>query len=103
VLDEVKRALDRPYFARRVNAADRAAYIALLRREAIVMRARAKIGRVATHPEDDAVLGAALDGDARYLVTGDRALRDLGAFRGIAIVSPGDFIEIAGSEIGAEI
>jgi len=100
VLGEVERALARPYFARRISASDRAEYVALIRKEAVVVTPRTKIRGVATHPEDDAVLGAALDGGARYLITGDRALRDLGAFRGIEIVSPRDFLELAGLELG---
>lgn len=102
VLDEVERALERPYFAKRVSAADRRAYVALLRREALVVTVRTKIRGVATHPEDDAVLAAALDGGAGFLITGDRALRNLGTFRGITIVSPRDFLVIAGPELGVD-
>ena len=99
VLDEVERALARPYFAKRITAADRGAYVDLLRRETLVVTPRTTIRGIATHPEDDAVLAAALDGDARYLITGDRALRDLATFRGIEIVNPRDFLEIAGPEL----
>lgn len=102
VFAEVERALARPYFAKKTTAADRAAYMALLRREAFLVTPRTKVEGVASHPEDDAVLAGALDGDARYLVSGDRALRALGAFRGIQIVSPRDFLEIAGAELGID-
>lgn len=94
VLDEVERALARPFFARRVAPADRADYIALLRSELLVVAPRTKVRGVATHPEDDLVLAAALDGAARYLVTGDQGLRRLGAFRGVEIVSPRELVEI---------
>lgn len=94
VLEEVERALAKPFFARRIAPADRTAYIALLRSEVLVVRPRTKVRGVATHPEDDLVLGAAVDGGARYLVTGDQGLRDLGAFREVEIVSPREFLEL---------
>ena len=97
VLDEVERALATRYFAKRLDAADRTAYVALLRRETLVITPHTKVRGVASHPEDDAVLAAALDGDARYLVTGDRALLERGTFRGIDIVRPGELLEIIGS------
>lgn len=40
------------------------------------------------------MLAAAADGGARYLVTGDQALRDLGAFRAVEIVTPREFLEL---------
>lgn len=95
VLDEVERALARPFFARRVAPADRADYIALLRSEVLLVRPGTSVHGVATHPEDDLVLAAALDGGARYLVTGDQGLRDLGRFREVEIVSPREFAELA--------
>ena len=33
-------------------------------------------------------------GEARYLVTGDLTLRDLGAFRGVEIVTPRELLEL---------
>lgn len=95
VLDEVERALAKPFFARRLAPADRAAYTALLRREAVIVRPRTAVRGVASHPEDDLVLAAALDGEAHYLVTGDEGLRDLGTFRGVEIVTPRELLELS--------
>lgn len=94
VLDEVERALARPFFARRLELPERAVYVALLRTEVVVVAPRTKVHGTATRPEDDLVLAAALDGGARYLVTGDHALRDLGTFRDVEIVSPREFVEL---------
>lgn len=94
VLDEVDRALARPFFARRITVRDRAAYSALLRREVVVVRPRTNVHGVASHAEDDAVLAAALDGGARYLVTGDRDLRVLERFRAIEIVRPHEVLDL---------
>ena len=98
VLQEVERALGRPFFARTIAAADRAAYLALVRHEAVVLTPHSKVRGVASDSQNDAVLAAALDGGARYLVTGDQALREIGRFRGIDIVGPREFLEIVGPE-----
>jgi putative PIN family toxin of toxin-antitoxin system len=100
VLQEVERALGRPFFAKRIAAADSAGYLALVRREALVITPRTKVRGVASDSQDDAVLAAALDGGARYLVTGDQALRDIGTFRRIDMVGPREFLDIVGHELG---
>ena len=48
-------------------------------------------------PKDDKILELAVNGKADYIVSGDRrGLLDLNPFRGIAIVSPADFLAIVG-------
>ncbi len=94
VLDELERALSRPFFAKRIAAADRTAYVDLVRREAIAVAPRTKVRGVAADPDDDAILAAALDGGARYLVAGDRALRDLGSFRDVEILTARELLEL---------
>jgi len=47
--------------------------------------------RVAQDADDDAVLAAAIAGEARVIVTGDRDLLVLVEHRGIRIVTPRDF------------
>jgi predicted nucleic acid-binding protein len=95
VLDELERALSRPFFARRISSEDRTAYLELVRREAILVAPRTKVRGVAADPDDDAVLAAALDGGGRYLVTGDHALRDLSSFRDVEIVTARELLELA--------
>ncbi len=95
VLDELQRALSRPFFAKRIAAEDRLAYVELVRREALSVTPRTKVRGIAADPADDAILAAALDGGARYLVTGDRALRELGSFDEVEIVSARELLELA--------
>jgi predicted nucleic acid-binding protein len=48
---------------------------------------------------DNLILATALGGGARYLVSGDRALRQLGQFQGVQILSASEFLAvIAGAE-----
>lgn len=48
--------------------------------------------RASRDPKDDKFLEAAVNGRADVIVTGDRDLLDLNPFRGIAILSPADYI-----------
>jgi len=43
-------------------------------------------------PDDDKFLGAAIEGHAEYVVTGDRDLLDLGRYEGVRIVTPREFL-----------
>jgi putative PIN family toxin of toxin-antitoxin system len=48
--------------------------------------------RASRDPKDDKFLDAAVNGRATVLVTGDRDLLDLNPFRGIAIVTPANYL-----------
>ena len=51
-------------------------------------------------PKDDKILELAVNGDADYIVSGNRRdLLDLNPFRGIEIVSPAEFLGIVGSDV----
>jgi predicted nucleic acid-binding protein len=45
-------------------------------------------------PEDDKFLALAIDGAATYLITGDDDLLALNPFRGVAILTPREFLTI---------
>lgn len=98
LLDETERTLEKPYFAQRLTRAQRAKVITLLRREAVVTPLTIDITGVATHPEDDLVLAAAISAGAAYLVTGDRQLQALGSYSDVRIVSPRQFLQILSDE-----
>ncbi len=48
--------------------------------------------RASRDPRDDKFLEAAVNGRADVLVTGDRDLLDLNPFRGVAIMTPADYL-----------
>lgn len=96
ILEELERALQKPYFKERLAERDRLDHVALVRREAVVITPRTRVQGIATDPDDDHVLATAVDGEARYLVTGDRGLLGLRSFRGTDIVSARDLMEILG-------
>lgn len=43
-------------------------------------------------PQDDKFLSCAVEGEAHYLITGDRDLLDIRRYRDVAIVNPGQFL-----------
>lgn len=49
---------------------------------------------VASDPDDDHVLAAAVSGQAAYIVTGDKPLQSVGSYQGVKIVSPREFLEL---------
>ena len=75
-------------------------YVSHERREALLQRVASLVEiievlqhvRASRDPKDDKFLEAAVNGRANVLVTGDRDLLDLNPFRGIAIVTPADYM-----------
>ena len=53
----------------------------------------ADIRDVATTPDDDLILATAVAGQAPFLVTGDRQLRNLGEYQGVRILGPREFLD----------
>jgi predicted nucleic acid-binding protein len=49
------------------------------------------VGAVAADPDDDAVVAAALESRARYIVSEDQHLVSLGNYEGIRVLSRDDF------------
>jgi uncharacterized protein len=94
LIDEVMRTLSKPWFTERVDPDVRRAAFEALAASAHRAAITVAVSGVATHPEDDLVLAAAVSAEAGYLVTGDRQLQQLGRFRGVDIVSPRAFLAI---------
>lgn len=94
IVDEFERTLTKPYFVARMDeAVRRDAFAALVGIGRFVSPTR-QVRGVATHPEDDLVLAAALSADADFLVTGDKKLQALGIWEGIVILDPAAFLAI---------
>ncbi len=53
-----------------------------------------RVSGICRDPDDDIFISCALNADAGYIVTGDRALINVGQYRGIRIISPADFIKL---------
>ncbi|MBI2883207.1 MAG: putative toxin-antitoxin system toxin component, PIN family [Candidatus Methylomirabilis oxyfera] len=56
------------------------------------VRVRKRLAAVRRDPEDNKFLECAVAGRAQHLVTGDQDLLELGAYRGISILTAGNFL-----------
>jgi len=96
ILDELAETLQDPYFQARTTAGQRAAFLHLLRDEAILTAIEVDVAGAATHPEDDSILATAVSAQADYLITGDRPLINKlsGSFRGVQLLTPRAFLDM---------
>lgn len=75
---------------------DIGAVLGVLRTYSINTPSNMKIDAVPEDPQDNKFITAAIEGEADYIVSGDRHLRDLKNHQGIPIVSPSEFLQIIG-------
>lgn len=96
IVAEVKKTLDVNYFRRRLKPKDIDEAIILLSEECTIIPITISVQNVATYPEDDLVISAAVSGKVDYLVTGDQPLLNKVGdyFRGVALTTPNDFLKI---------
>ncbi len=94
ILEELARTLSAPYFQRHVGPEELTRLKKLLGRRAIRTAITTRVRGIATHPEDDLVLAAAVSAKAEYLVTGDEKLQRVGGYRNVAILSPRAFLNV---------
>jgi hypothetical protein len=94
ILREVGAVLQRPQIARRHgwNTREITLFLARLSSISVLTPGRIPLNVVADDPSDDMFLVAALEGDAKYVVSGDRHLLSLGEYQGVAILSPAQFL-----------
>jgi putative PIN family toxin of toxin-antitoxin system len=94
ILGEVGRAFASPYHQRRLTLPQVAGASRFLRAKAELTPITVSIAGIASHPEDDLVLAAAVSAKADCLVIGDVNLRKLDRFQGVNILSPREFLTL---------
>ena len=77
---------------------ERYQFIEDLARICILIPGSLELKQAVKHTQDHKFLVAAIEGKADYIVSGDRHLRDLGAYKGIKIVSASEFLQILESK-----
>jgi putative PIN family toxin of toxin-antitoxin system len=99
ILREIERVLRLPRIMRayRLVPQDISDLIELLTSRAIVTPGRLTIPLMSRDPEDDQILGCAIEGHADYVVTGDKDLLSLERYREIPIISPAAFAGLLGA------
>jgi len=91
---ELRAALGRSKFARYIQPGSVEPFLAQVWELALHISNPPTI-RACRDPKDDKFLEVALDGRADLIVTGDNDLLALHPFRGIAILTPSDYLERA--------
>lgn len=95
ILEEMGRVLfsERIRKFRWMDDADVVALLQILAAESVLVPGRLKV-KASRDPADDKFLAAAVEGKTEYVVTGDKDLLVLKAYRRVEIVTPGRFVRI---------
>lgn len=102
LIAEIRATLNYPRLRRKYPITDEQVerLVTLLEQDALVVPGEADTsGAIADDPDDDRVLACAVDGMADLIVSGDRHLLDLRAYRGIPIVTARKFLERLQNEL----
>ena len=92
LLEELRKVLSYRRFGQGEQAVDdNVNYILILSK---VVSPRRRLGEIRDDPGDNRVLECAVEGGARYVVTGDWHLLRLGKFKGIRIVRTKEFLRL---------
>ena len=92
VIEELNDVLHRPAFDRYVDEEDRINFLMLLIKEGRMIEISERVHEC-RDPKDDKFLELAINGEADYILSGDKDLLVLHPFREIPILSPREFIE----------
>ncbi len=94
IIQEVKEVLNDPKLcaAYGLSRAKIGRLINLLRRYSVVVPGELDLAVVERDPDDDKVIIAAVEGQARYIVSGDTDLVALKSYRGMRILTPKEFV-----------
>ena len=91
IFEEWHEVLSRPKFDRYVVEALRTEFLETILNDAFWVEIQESV-IACRDPKDDKFLALAVNGQADFIVTGDRDLLVLNPFRGIAIVQPEEFL-----------
>jgi uncharacterized protein len=90
---ELQEILNRSKFDKYVSLSIRTQFLATFKLEAESIKIDQTI-KECRDPKDDTILEVAINGKATHIITGDQDLLELHPFRGVAILTPKQFLEI---------
>jgi len=97
LLEELNKVLGRERFNRYLTTEEREEFLESLIERAVLVEIT-EILQECRDPKDDKVLELALNGKARYIISGDRDLLVLHSFRDVLVVTADEFLEITKSD-----
>jgi putative PIN family toxin of toxin-antitoxin system len=94
ILAEIRRVLLYPRLQRKHGweEADINAFLDGLRTTATIVPGHLEVTVVRDDPTDDKYVGAAVEADAAYIVSGDEHLKTIERYQGIIVLSPAAFL-----------
>lgn len=95
IIAEIQATISRPSIRKKYAIQDEEIeqLVALLGQDALVVPGQADvIGSIPDDPKDEMFLSCALDGEADYIISGDKHLLNLEEFRGISILTIKQFL-----------
>ena len=90
-LEELDDVLRRPKLARYVGEEQRLEFLTAYIRDAEIVVVTTRL-RECRDPKDDKFIELAIEGKATHIISGDQDLLMLSPFRGVAILTPVDFL-----------
>jgi uncharacterized protein len=98
-LEELAEVLQREKFDRYVTAAGREEFLEAFVERATFIEPTEEI-QICRDVKDDKFLELAVGGGAAYLISGDKDLRALNPFRGVAVITAAEFMAVTQGEEG---
>lgn len=97
LLEELNEVLGRPRFNRYLTSEEREEFLEALVERAILVEITENV-QECRDPKDDKVLELALNGEAQYIISGDRDLLVLHPFCDVLVITVDEFLKTIESE-----
>jgi uncharacterized protein len=98
ILKEFSEVADDPRIRRYADKDDVIAFLRIIDRVAKIIRVKSRFKAVKKDPDDDIVLRTAFDGKVDCIVSGDKHLLSLVAFKGIRILTVDEILKLLKAE-----
>jgi putative PIN family toxin of toxin-antitoxin system len=98
IIEEVNVVLHLPRIKVKYQLAesDIQAFVLTLIHKGDCVSSQLVIKNVAPDPGDDKIISCAIEGEAQFIVTGDKALQQIKEYHGIKIINAAQFISVLG-------
>ncbi|BFM41139.1 putative toxin-antitoxin system toxin component, PIN family [Synechocystis sp. LKSZ1] len=93
LLEELNEVLGRERFNRYLTSEEREEFLEALVERAVLVEITENV-KACRDPKDDKVLELALNGNAQYIISGDRDLLVLNSFRNTLVITVDEFLKI---------
>jgi putative PIN family toxin of toxin-antitoxin system len=92
ILDELSEVLQRPKF--KMTGKDIIRIVSALMETAKIVKVSSNLKIISNDPDDNIIINTAYDGNADYIVSGDKDVRNLKNFHSIRIISVDEMLKI---------